>query len=75
MDNPIISALKKDTFEVKLAKEDITTSRWAMCRARQELRNQEICKDNDHAAQFHKKHCGATIISGAGADAVRTISF
>ena len=71
--NPIISALKKDTFEVKLAKEYITTPRWALCKARQELRHQETCKDNEHEAQLHKKHCRATITSGAGADVVRTI--
>ena len=44
--NPSISALKKDTFEVKLEERPITTSRWAMCEVRQELRS----KENDHIA-------------------------
>ena len=71
--NPIISTLKKDMFEVRLADRHITTSRWAMCHVQQELRNQATCEEHDHVAQFHKKHCGSTVISGAGADVVRTI--
>ena len=71
--NSVISAQKNDTFEVKLEERLITTSRWAMCEVRQELRNRETCKENDHRAQFCRKHCGATIISGVGADTIRTI--
>ena len=70
--NPVIPALKKDTFEVKLENRLITTSRWAMCEVRQELRNQETCGVSDHMAQFYRKHGGATIIAGVGNDAVRT---
>ena len=52
--NPIISTLKKDMFEVRLAGRHITTSRWAMCRVQQELRNEVRCKEHDQVAQFHK---------------------
>ena len=50
--NPVIPALKKDTFQVKLEYRLITTSRWAMCEVRQELRNQQTCEDSDHMAQL-----------------------
>ena len=60
-----VSTLKKDMFEARLAYRHITTSRWAMCRVQQELRNEETCKEPDQVAQFYKKHCGAIIISGS----------
>ena len=62
--NPIISALKKDTFKVKLEGRQIETSRWAMCKARQELRNELAIEESEKDAHFYKKHCAATITSG-----------
>ena len=71
--NPIISTLKKDTFEFRIAGRHISTSRWAMCRVQQELRNQATCAEHDQVAQFYKKHCATTITSGAREEVVRTI--
>ena len=45
--NPIISALKKDTFKVKLEGREIETSRWAMCKVKEELRNDAILEESD----------------------------
>ena len=44
-----------------------------MCLVRQELRNEETCVESDQMAQFSQTHCGATIVSGIGADELRTV--
>ena len=49
---------------MKLEGRHIETARWAMCRVRQALRNEATCEESEKPAQFHKKHCATTIISG-----------
>ena len=53
--NPIISTLMKDTFKVKLEGRQIETSRWAMCKVKQELRNEVTSGESDGVAQGMKE--------------------
>ena len=52
--NPIISTLMKDTFKVKLEGRQFETSRWAMCKVRQELRNEVTSGESDGVAQLYE---------------------
>ena len=55
--NPIISILKKDAFKIKLEGRQIETSRWAMCKVKQELRNEVTSGESDGVAQFYDTLC------------------
>ena len=43
--NPNTSALKSDNFKVRLEGREIETSRWAMCKVKEELRNEAILEE------------------------------